>query len=238
LADQVQEPAAEGPRPADRRLIGGVGPDPSQSWEPALDPLAHQLALVAVLHARRVDHHRHEQPRRVDDGVALAARRPLPRVVVPLLVRGGADRLAVDDRGRRALPAAVGPSQAGAQHLQHPPPGAVEPPAPVVGQHPPGDVAADDVEDAVEDLAEVDRPGPAAQLRPRQERADQVPLLVRHVGGATQGVLPNHFESSKIGILLNSSTGNLRVVERNTGFPTQRAYEPSMQTDQEDTYPR
>jgi hypothetical protein len=86
--------------------------------------------------------------------------------------------------------------RAGPQDFEDLLPCAVDPPAPVVevdraprgqvfGQHPPGDAASDDREEAVEDRAEVDRAGPPAGLGVRHQRLDRPPLLVGQVGGVT-----------------------------------------------------
>ena len=195
LADQLQHQAAELLRPADGRLVRPVGPDQLQPREAALEPGRDELDAVAVLDRGRVDDDRQEQPHGVDDDVPLPARDPLAHVVAPRLAPlGGVDALAVDDRRRGALLAAVGVPQPGAEHVEDLRPGAVEPPpavvevdgAPggqVVGHHPPGDAAADQVEDAVEDLAEVDVAGPAAGLGLGQQGLDELPLLVGQVGG-------------------------------------------------------
>ncbi|KAJ3064587.1 hypothetical protein HK102_008167 [Quaeritorhiza haematococci] len=198
LAHQLQDPAGEQPGPADRRLVGGVGPDEAQPGGPALQARQDELHAVAVLDARRVDHDRQEEAQSVDD-VPLAAGRPLARVVAPHAPLGRADRLAVDDRRRRALLAAVGVPQAGPQDLHDPVPGPVEPPAAVVvvdrapggqvvGEHPPGDAPPDDVQHAVQDLAQVDRTRAAAGLGLRQQRPHQLPLLVGQVGGIVLAV--------------------------------------------------
>jgi len=194
LADQLQQPAAEGPGPDDRRLVGRVGPDQPPPRQPASHPRQQELDAVAVLDARRVGHDGHHRAQGVDQEGALAAGHPLARVGAPLAPLGRLDRLAVDARGRGALLAAVGAADAGPHDVQDLLPRAVEPPpaigegdrppgGQVVGHEPPGDAGLDQVEDAVEDLAEVDRAGPAAGLGLGQQRLDGPPLLVGQVGG-------------------------------------------------------
>lgn len=73
------------------------------------------------------------------------------------------------------------------------PPRAIEPPltvipvdgAPrrqVVRQMPPRAAGAIEIKYRIEHLAQVDRSGPAAELRRWDQRLDQSPLTVRHVG--------------------------------------------------------
>ena len=91
------------------------------------------------------------------------------------------------------LVAAVNVPQSSPQHLQDLLPGAVESPAPVVEmdrapggqvmwQHPPGNAAADNIEDPVEDLAKVNAPGPPTGLCLGQQRSNDLPLFISHVG--------------------------------------------------------
>lgn len=194
LPDQFEHEPAELLRPSDGRFVGPVGPDQLQPRELRLEPLGDPLDPVAILDRGRVHDHRQEQAHGVDDEVPLPARDPLARVVTPVVAPlGGVHGLAVDDRCRRALLPAVGVPQPGPEHVEDLPPGAVESPpsvvivdrAPggqVVRQHPPGDTAFDDVEDAVENFAEVDRAGPPAGLSLGQEWLDQLPLGVSQVG--------------------------------------------------------
>ena len=52
-------------------------------------------------------------------------------------------------------------------------------------QHPPGYATADDVEDAVKDLTEVNATGPAAGLGRKQQRHHELPLFISQVSWIT-----------------------------------------------------
>src|SRR5262245_59534138 len=193
--DQLQDPAAEffGPL-GDAPVVDPVGQDLLQPGKPPDQLLQDRLGTVAILDVGRMDHGGHDQAERVDHDMPLAAVNLLVRILAmrsPLL--GGLDALAVDDPHAGArLPAgaAADPVAQGVVDLG---PGAVVAPlvevvvasAPwgeVMRHHPPGAAAAEDVEDAVEDLAEIDRARPTPWLGGREEALEAFPLGPGQIG--------------------------------------------------------
>src|SRR5262249_35663337 len=142
----------------------------------------------------RMDHGGHDQAQGVDDDVPLAAVDLLVRVLAmrPALL-GGLDALAVDNPHAGALLAAGTAADSVAQGVVDLGPGAVVAPlvevvvagAPggeVMGKHPPGATAAEDVEDAVENLTKVDGARPSARLGGREEALEAFPLGAGQIG--------------------------------------------------------
>src|SRR5271165_3733172 len=173
--DQLEDPAAEFRGPLrDPAVVDPVGQDFLQPRESAHQLLQDRLGPVPVLDARRVDHRRHDHPQRVHDQMPLPAVDFLVRVLAVWTPSfGGLDALAVDDAHAWALGATVLVADLGPQGVVDPGPGAVVAPlveivvagAPggqVLGHHPPGAATAGNVEDTVEDLADVDGAGSAA----------------------------------------------------------------------------
>src|SRR5262249_48903660 len=149
---------------------------------------------VAVLDVGRMDRSGHDQAQRVDHDVPLAAVDLLVRVLaMRSALLGGLDALAVDDPHAGALLAAGPVTDAVAKGVVDPRPGAVVAPlvkvvvagAPggeVMGHHPPGATAAEDVEDTVEDIAELDRARPASRLGGWEKALEAFPLGAGQIG--------------------------------------------------------
>ncbi|MEA2593742.1 MAG: hypothetical protein QOF01_211 [Thermomicrobiales bacterium] len=106
------------------------------------------------------------------------------------------DRLAVQDRGARRRRPPVGYPHLRPQRVVDRLPRAVPPPGRkvvvdglpgrvVVGQRPPRDAIAQDVEDGVHQLAHVHGPWATTRLGRRQVRLQARPLAIRQVGGVS-----------------------------------------------------
>jgi hypothetical protein len=135
---------------------------------------------------------------RVGDEVALAALDPLSGVVTHHLarLRAGSDALAVDDRGGRALVAALQFPAPPVEHVvdMRPDPGR-DPGAEVAvngaarrevpRQHPPLALGLQQVERRVHHLSQAGRARPAARSRRGKQRRNQRPFPVRHVAGSS-----------------------------------------------------
>jgi hypothetical protein len=183
-------------------LVLRVPPHHLQSRvRPPAEPVQHPRRGGAVVGVRRRDQHDQQQPHGIRDDVPLPPRDLLAAVVAPLAPEcGGLDGPRVDHRDpRRRLPAG-GLADPGPQRVEDRLPGAVVTPAgevaghralgeQVVGEHVPLAAGAVEVEQRVEDLAHVDRAGPAAGLGRGDQRPEDRPLVVGEVGrvGPTHG---------------------------------------------------
>src|SRR5262249_17340709 len=114
---------------------------------------------------------------------------------------GRLDTLAVNDRHAGAgLPTGLAADLV-AQGIVEPLPGAVVAPlaevvvagtpgGKVLGHHPPGAAAPDDVQDAVKDLPQVHRAGSPAGLGRREQPLELLPLVAGEIGGVALGFGP------------------------------------------------
>lgn len=160
-------------------LIAAIGEDQAEPGEAPAQPAADQRQPIAILDVGGVDDDHQQQAQGVDQNVALAAVDLLAGVIAfgPAGF-GGPHALAVDDAsGRRGLPAGLlarRHDQLGVQDL----PGSILPPAPeiaehralgrqLLGQEVPGAAGAQQIEDGVQDLAQIHLPWPPEPARCR-----------------------------------------------------------------------
>src|SRR5215208_1057343 len=160
-------------------LIAAIGEDQAEPGEAPAQPAADQRQPIAILDVGGVDDDHQQQAQGVDQNVALAAVDLLAGVIASGAAGfGGPHALAVDDAsGRRGLPAGLlarRHDQLGVQYL----PGSVLPPAPeiaehralgrqLLGQEVPGAAGAQQIEDGVQDLAQIHLPWPPEPARCR-----------------------------------------------------------------------
>jgi len=160
-------------------LIAAIGEDQAEPGEAPAQPAADQRQPIAILDVGGVDDDHQQQAQGVDQNVALAAVDLLAGVIASGPAGfGGPHALAVDDAsGRRGLPAGLlarRHDQLGVQYL----PGSILPPAPeiaehralgrqLLGQKVPGAAGAQQIEDGVQDLAQVHLPWPPEPARCR-----------------------------------------------------------------------
>jgi hypothetical protein len=184
VGDQSAGVAAVGEHRGDRR-----------HGEP--QPLEHPGAAVAVLHAGGGDQHHQQQPEGVGHDVTFPPVDPFPGVIAATGTPDGVralDRLGVHDPGRDHRVATVSVAQLLTQRVVDAVHGAVVAPAleipvhrlprrQVVGQLPPRAAGAQHVEDRVDDLAPRVFLVASVGVGRGQQRLDQPPLLVGHIGG-------------------------------------------------------
>src|SRR5690606_18670420 len=117
-----------------RPLVAGVREDALNEREAPGDPLENQRRAVAILHAGGTDLDAQHQAKGVGDQVSLAALDPLSRVVSDHFsgFRAGFHALAVDDRRRGALVAALQPPGSAIEHIVEVRPNPVRDPGPEV----------------------------------------------------------------------------------------------------------
>ena len=153
-------------------LVAAIGEDQAEPGEAPAQPAADQRQPIAILDVGGVDDDHQQQAQGVDQNVALAAVDLLAGVIASGPAGfGGPHALAVDDAsGRRGLPAGLlarRHDQLGVQYL----PGSILPPAPeiaehralgrqLLGQEVPGAAGAQQIEDGVQDLAQIHLPWP------------------------------------------------------------------------------
>src|SRR5215213_3839751 len=179
-------------------LVAAIGEDQAEPGEAPAQPAADQRQPIAILDVGGVDDDHQQQAQGVDQNVALAAVDLLAGVIASGPAGfGGPHALAVDDAsGRRGLPA--GPlarrhDQLGVQYL----PGSILPPAPeiaehralgrqLLGQEVPGAAGAQQIEDGVQDLAQVHLPWPPEPARCRSGRLCSVSPSAHTGAGRTR----------------------------------------------------
>ena len=176
--------------------VAAVGPQQRQRRHRHRQPVQQRAGAVAVLHARRGDHHQQQQAHRVDHDVALAA--------VDLLAGiesahgrpdgvGALDRLGVHAAGRGHGVPIAGIAHPVPQGIVQPVDHTVLAPALVVPEHrrprwkvvrqlTPRAPGAVDVEDGVHDAAPRMHRWTATRARRGHQRLDQLPLRVGQVG--------------------------------------------------------
>ena len=178
--------------------ITPVGEQVAQPWEALADRLDEIDSPVTILNAGSVDGDEQHQSEGIGDDVAFAAHDLFARIVAPWAAAfGRLDALTIDHRGAWA---GLAPFDLARSHHQQVidrlPQAAIAPDAEIVlnrrerreilGQHSPLATTCCQIEDRVQNLAQVGAAPPAVRFRGRQQRFDQSPLGIAQIAWITQ----------------------------------------------------
>src|SRR6516165_1125777 len=176
-------------------MVFAVRPNDAQAREAVrIDTGQGLLGALGIVHRGSRDRDGQQHSQRIHDDVALAAGDFLATIVAAFSALGGLDRLAVDRGGAgRDLPVVLQPYFDAQSRQDLSPDGVTDPGAEIVvdgfpgrklmRQHAPLTTRAIQIEQRVENLTQIGFARSPTRLGRRQQGFDELPLLVRKIGG-------------------------------------------------------